>query len=137
MMLRLSFLTVCIAACFLGAVQASAAPRAARSSALKVDVAEWSIVPSLGVVRAGRVSIQVRNLGEQVHQLVLVRTTRFAQELHLQGDHALVSPVATPVLLKPGGRKSFVVVLKPGSYLLLDNLPWHYWKGTSVAISVR
>ena len=41
------------------------------------------------------------------------------------------------VLVKPGARASFTVSLKPGSYLLLDNLPWHYWKGTSAAFTVR
>jgi hypothetical protein len=66
-----------------------------------------------------------------------VRTRSFDERLPLQGTRALVRPLAKTALIRSGGRASFVVTLRPGSYLLLDNLPWHYWKGTSVAFSVR
>jgi uncharacterized cupredoxin-like copper-binding protein len=89
------------------------------------------------VSRAGLVRISARNLGLAVHQLVLVRTTRFAQDLPLDGDHATGRPVAPPLVVQPGRSKSIVARLQPGTYLLIDNLPWHYWRGTSAAIVVR
>ena len=104
---------------------------------LRVAVAEWSVVPSVGVVRAGPVRIEVSNLGDEAHQLEVARTTRFADELPLRGSRAFVRPVARSLVIAPGTTRSFVVSLKTGSYVLLDNLPWHYWKGTSVAIAVR
>jgi uncharacterized cupredoxin-like copper-binding protein len=104
---------------------------------LRADVAEWSIVPSSGAVPAGRVRIEVRNLGAYAHEVVLVRTRSFAAPLPLRANRAVVTPVARTRLLRAGERASFVVTLRPGSYVLLDNLPWHYWKGTSAAFSVR
>ena len=109
----------------------------APAATLRADVAEWSIVPSTGVVPAGRVRIDVRNLGATAHQVVLVRTGSFGARLRLQGSHAVATDALGAVVVKPGAGGSFVVSLKPGSYLLIDNLPWHYWKGTSAAFSVR
>jgi uncharacterized cupredoxin-like copper-binding protein len=108
-----------------------------RPASLRADIAEWSIVPSAGMVRSGLVRITARNLGLDRHQLVLVRTTRFAEVLPLDGDHAAGRPVAPPLVVEPGRSGSMVTRLKPGNYLLIDNLPWHYWHGTSAAIVVR
>src|SRR5258708_149641 len=124
------FLGVCI-----GATGTQASPRPA--NVLRADIAEWSIVPSEGVVDAGNVRIVARNLGAQAHQLILVRTRAFAQDLPLRGDRAVARPVGSPILVAPGRAMSFVVHLRHGSYLLVDNLPGHYWKGTQAAFAVR
>ena len=120
------------------AVLLAAAPAGAGSAppTLRAEVAEWSIVPSAGIVRPGQVRIVVRNVGAQAHQVMVVRTTRFAQRLPLSENRAVARPVAA-VMLAPGATKTIVVSLSPGPYLLLDNLPWHYWKGTSVAFAVQ
>jgi hypothetical protein len=67
----------------------------------------------------------------------LVRTTTFGERLRLAGSRAVVKPIAASVIVRPGKTATLVVSLEHGSYLLLDNLPWSYWKGTSVAFSVR
>jgi uncharacterized cupredoxin-like copper-binding protein len=130
---RITVAVACTAAAFL-AVGANASPRP--PALLGVDVAEWSVVPSQGAVPAGDVRLKLRNVGNESHEIVLVRTRVFAQDLPLQGDHARVSPLAT-VDLEPGERATVTVRLRHGSYLLLDNLPWHYWLGTRAAFSVR
>lgn len=112
---------------------AGSAPR----TTLRADVAEWSIVPSTGAVRAGVVRLVVHNLGAASHQVTLVRTTTFGERLRLAGSRAVVKPIAASVIVRPGKTATLVVSLEHGSYLLLDNLPWSYWKGTSVAFSVR
>jgi hypothetical protein len=127
---------VCAAA-LVAAAFLAAAGRSAPSTCLRAEIAEWSIVPSAGVVPAGRVCISARNLGEEMHQLLVVRTPRFGATLRLRGDRAVASPVAAPISIGPGQTRSFIVRLRPGSYVLLDNLSWSYWKGTSVSISVR
>jgi len=104
---------------------------------LHADVAEWSVVPGSGVVAAGRVKLVVRNIGRQSHELIVVRTKQFAEPLRLSGDRAVASPVAPRLLVPPGTTRTLVVTLTRGSYLLVDNLPWHYWQGTSAAFSVR
>ncbi|HEY1514247.1 MAG TPA: hypothetical protein VGF66_10890 [Gaiellaceae bacterium] len=109
----------------------------APTTTLRADVAEWSIVPSTGAVRAGVVRLVVHNLGAAPHQVTLVRTTTFGERLRLAGSRAVVKPIAASVIVRPGKTATLVVSLEHGSYLLLDNLPWSYWKGTSVAFSVR
>jgi uncharacterized cupredoxin-like copper-binding protein len=116
-----------------GAGNAGARP----ASTLRADVAEWSIVPSTGAVRAGQVRLVVHNLGSTVHQVTVARTTSFGERLRLSGARAVARPLASSVVVPPGGSATLVVTLKHGSYVLFDNLPWSYWKGTSVAFSVR
>lgn len=128
----------------MGALAASAAlllvPVAGAGEApatLHADVAEWSVVPASGVVTAGRVRLVVRNIGRQPHELIVVRTKQFAQPLRLSGERAVARPVAPRLLVPPGTTRTVVLTLTRGSYLLVDNLPWHYWEGTSAAFSVR
>jgi len=104
---------------------------------LRADVAEWSVVPSAGVVPAGRVRLVVRNIGYSQHELIVVRTSQFGQTLALRGDRAVATPVARRLLIPPGTTRTVVLSLTRGSYLLVDNLPWHYWEGTSAAFAVR
>jgi hypothetical protein len=124
-----------VSAALLCAVSSTAAP--APATTLRADVAEWSIVPSTGAVRAGLVRVVVRNLGASPHRVTLVRTATFDARLRLVGARAAVHPLAPSVLIRPGRTATFVASLARGSYVLLDNLPWSYWKGTSVAFSVR
>ena len=105
--------------------------------AMTALVAEWSVVPSEGVVAAGFVRIRVRNAGLEPHELVLTRTSRFGESLPLDGDHASARTVGPTVRVEPGQTVTAGFRLARGSYVLLDNLPWHYWKGTSVAFTVR
>jgi hypothetical protein len=39
------------------------------NASLRADVADWSVVPSVGVP-SGRTRIIVRNVGAQIHQLI-------------------------------------------------------------------
>ena len=130
-------LTLLCIACGLACATASGGTRAAAPTPLRADIAEWSIVPSTGSVPAGRVRIVVRNLGAVAHEVVLVPTARFADRLPLRGSRAVTRNAAASVVVEPGATRSFVVALHRGSYLLVDNLPWHYWHGTSAAFSVR
>jgi uncharacterized cupredoxin-like copper-binding protein len=133
--MRLVFALSVVAAALVLAVSGTAA--SAPATTLRADVAEWSIVPSTGDVHAGLVRLVVRNLGASPHQVTVVRTTTFGARLRLDGARAVVHPLAASVVVHPGKTATLVVSLKRGSYMLLDNLPWSYWKGTSVAFSVR
>jgi uncharacterized cupredoxin-like copper-binding protein len=105
--------------------------------AMTAQVAEWSVVPSEGVVAAGFVRSRIRNAGLEAHELVLTRTSRFADSLPLDGDHATTRPVGPTVRVEPGQTVTAGFRLARGSYVLLDNLPWHYWQGAWAAFSVR
>jgi hypothetical protein len=119
------------------AAQAATSPAAQHPASLKADIAEWSIVPSAGVVRSGLVRITARNVGVEAHQLMVVRTAGFSDDLPLAGNRAVATPLARPAVVAPGKTGSVLVDLKPGNYLLVDNLPWHYWHGTVAAFAVR
>jgi hypothetical protein len=105
--------------------------------AMTALVAEWSVVPSEGVVAAGFVRIRVRNAGLEPHELVLTRTSRFGESLPLDGDHASARRVGPTVRVEPGQTVTAGFRVARGSYVLLDNLPWHYWQGTWAAFSAR
>ena len=110
---------------------------ASPTSTLRADVAEWSIVPSTGSVRAGYVRLVVHNYGATIHQVTVARTGSFGARLPLSGARAVARSLGRSLVVQPGGSATLVVSLKAGSYVLFDNLPWSYWKGTSVAFSVR
>jgi uncharacterized cupredoxin-like copper-binding protein len=129
-------LTTATALILAATVFTAGTPAAAPPSTLRADVAEWSIVPSQGAVRAGAVRIVLRNLGAEAHQLMIVPTRSFGEVLPLRGDRAVARPLGS-VLAAPGASKALVLHLKRGNYLLIDNLPWHYWKGTQAAFVVR
>ena len=135
--MRKAALTTAAALLLAASVFAAGTPAAAPPSTLRADVAEWSIVPSQGMVRAGAVRIVLRNLGAEAHQLMVVRTRSFSETLPLRGNRAVARPLGSVVLAEPGTSKAFVLRLKRGNYVLLDNLPWHYWKGTQAAFVVR
>lgn len=84
-----AFLAACLVAT---GTQASLRPAAI----LDADIVEWSIGPSTGVVPAGSVRIRVRNLGYEPHQLMVVRTREFAQDLRLRADRAVARPIVRP-----------------------------------------
>ena len=132
---RIAIVLTIVTSALLCAGPGTAGP--ALATTLRADVAEWSIVPSSGAVRAGRVRVVVRNLGASPHQVTLVRTATFGARLQFAGARAIVHPLAASVVVSPGGTATLLVTLKRGSYELLDNLPWSYWKGTSVAFSAR
>jgi uncharacterized cupredoxin-like copper-binding protein len=133
--MRFALVLSIVASALVCAVSGTAAT--APATTLRADVAEWSIVPSTGAVNAGVVRLVVRNLGASPHQVTVVRTATFGARPRLEGAHALVHPLAASMIVRPGKTATLVVSLKAGSYMLLDNLPWSYWKGTSVAFSVR
>jgi len=132
--MRFALVLCVLASALMLAVSGTAAP--APATTLRADVAEWSIVPSTGDVHAGLVRLVVRNLGASPHQVTVVRTATFGARLHLDGARAVVHPLAASIVVRPGKTATLVVSLRRGSYMLLDNLPWSYWKGTSVAYSV-
>jgi hypothetical protein len=137
-MLRLGVIVsaLAIAVSMFAAAGQSSLPRR-DPKVLTALVAEWSVVPSDGIVSAGAVRIRVRNVGLEAHELVLTRTAHFSDSLPLVGERAQATVVGPTLVVQPGQTASAVFRLRAGSYVLLDNLPWHYWEGTWAAFSAR
>ena len=128
-----------IAALFLvlGALAGPSAGNASSSvTRLHVDVTEWAVVPSQGLVSSGPLRLTVQNYGVLVHQLAIVPTQVWGEKLGVRHGRALGEPAARPVVVRPGQTRSAKIDLAPGSYVLLDNIRGHYAAGGAVSIIV-
>jgi uncharacterized cupredoxin-like copper-binding protein len=101
---------------------------------LNVQLGEWAVVPSAGLVTAGRIRVTVHNFGELRHELDIVPTERWGQTLGLREGRAAGEDAAPPIVVAPGQTKSATVRLDRGFYELLDNMRGHYAAGDAVAI---
>jgi len=113
-----------------------AAQPVALSHELRVDLSEWAAVPSDGVVAAGPLRVKVANYGRLFHELEIVPTRTWGEQLPVRAGRAVGDPAARPIVVAPGRAKSAWVVLQPGSYVLMDNIPGHYAAGASISIVV-
>jgi hypothetical protein len=101
-----------------GAAQGAAPQR------MQVTENEWSLVLSRQKLRPGRAVIEVFNLGQDAHDLVLLRNAKGAK------------PVSVPKL-DHFMRKQVSVKLVVGTYSLWCSLPRHRERGMSATLRVR
>jgi plastocyanin len=105
-----------------GAVVIAAAPPSPPAR-VQVVAREFSFVLSRQVVRAGAAIIELRNAGEDAHDLRLRR---------VGGTHVWAWPVTAA-----GGVVDEQVTLKPGRYLLYCSVANHRALGMSAVLVVR
>jgi len=103
---------------------------------LHVDITEWAVVPSQGLVPSGPVRVSVQNYGVLVHELEIIPTQAWGEKLGIRNGRAVGEPVGRPVVVRPGQTRSARLDLAPGSYVLLDNIRGHYAAGGAVSIVV-
>jgi len=121
---------------FVGLSSSGAARTPTLTHALHVDITEWAVVPSQGLVSAGPLRLTVENYGRLRHELDIIPTNRWGQELDVRNGRAVGKSAARPVVVAPGKTRSAHVNLAPGYYVLLDNIRGHYAIGTAVSIIV-
>ena len=100
-------------------------------------VAEWSVVPSEGIVAAASCgsasamsgSSRTSSCSRGDGSLLRVSAAR-RRPRHRDSDRGAV-------LVAPGQTRTATFRVTSGSYVLLDNLPWHYWQGAWAAFAVR
>ena len=63
---------------------------------------------------AGAVRIRVRNVGLEPHELVLVRTGRFADALPIADDRARVRAIGPTLVVAPGQTASALFPVRAG-----------------------
>jgi uncharacterized cupredoxin-like copper-binding protein len=111
--------------------------QAETTGAIDVTMKEFTVEPSPTTATAGQVTFNVANVGNQKHELVVVKTNRRADEL-LEGDEADETGAVDEIGdLPPGTTKTLAVELKAGHYALLCNLPGHYKAGQSADFDVK
>lgn len=132
-------LTVAIVCALLASLPPSsgwAAQTVAPAHELRVDLTEWAAVPSHGVVSAGPLRLKIANAGRLFHELEIVPTRTWGEPLRVRDGRAVGEPAARPIVVAPGKSHSAWVVLRPGFYVLVDNIPGHYAAGAAVSIVV-
>lgn len=128
----LVLLTLLIAACR-GATDQPPLPDEPATVEVELDEYAFTYQPP---IPSGRVVFEVRNRGDELHQLVLVRLPDEADldELLDSPTPRALPPVYTVPAREPGGSASFAVDLTPGRYGLLcfveaDDGAQHHEKG--------
>src|SRR5205814_9728441 len=104
----------------------SSSNAASAVSTLGVDLTEWAVVPSQGLVSSGSLRLTVQNYGVLVHELDIVPTQVWGEKLGIRHGRAVGEALARPVVVRPGQTRSARINLAPGSYVLLDNIRGHY-----------
>lgn len=113
----------------------SAKPPAPINGTTDVSVAlaaatPFSLIPTVGSVKAGPTRFIVANYGTMTHEMVVVKTDKTPQQLTEPNGTANESTsVGEAADLAPGQVKEVTLDLKPGRYILVCNLPGHYKAG--------
>lgn len=131
--------TVTSAAAATGAGAAGGSASAATPLAHRVGIqlAEFSVRPTVTQAAAGKVTFAVQNSGRLTHEFVVLRTNKPAADL-LRGNRADESGnVGETGDLKPGQGKSITLSLPAGHYALICNLPGHYVAGQHTDFTVK
>ena len=113
----------------------SAKPLAPVNGVTDVSVAlasasPFSLIPTVGSVKAGQVRFIAANYGTMSHEMVVVKTDKTPKQLMEPNGSANESTsVGEAADIAPGQTKTVTLDLKPGRYVLLCNLPGHYKAG--------
>ena len=111
---------------------------------VNVVLEDFHIRQDVAVVAAGTVRFRILNQGPSTHELNVVRTALAPDKLPLQRDGLTVNENA-PGLdhldeaegLDIGDRRTMVLRLTPGHYVLYCNMEGHYLGGMYAAFTVR
>ena len=128
--------TTTIAKAPAAAVPATSGP--ALASASTVALKEFKVIASRSQLAAGKVIFKVHNAGTVTHEFVVLKTSHPAAKLPLyKGRADEAGNVGETGDLKPGESKNLSLVLAPGQYALICNLPGHYLAGQHTDLTVK
>jgi uncharacterized cupredoxin-like copper-binding protein len=111
---------------------------------VNVLLEDFKVRQDAAVVPAGTVSFRILNQGPTSHEFIVVRTDRAPDKLPLQSDGLTVNEDAPGIDLLDEAegldiddRRTLVLRLAPGHYVLYCNLEGHYLGGMHAALTVR
>ena len=115
-----------------------------RGAPMNVLLEDFKVREDAAVVPAGTVRFRIFNQGPTTHELSVIRTDRAPDKLPLQRDGLTVNEDA-PGLdhldeaegLDIGDRRTLVLHLPAGNYVLYCNMEGHYLGGMHAAFTVR
>ena len=97
---------------------------------VSVTAKEFTLVPSVRSVKAGKVTFTMKNLGKVAHEMVVLKTNKAPGSLAGSGSSASERGSLGEISgIKPGKSGKLTLTLKAGKYVLFCNLPGHYKSG--------
>jgi uncharacterized cupredoxin-like copper-binding protein len=111
--------------------------RAGSSDRVSARLTDFRITASPSSADAGRVTFSVRNAAQIEHELVVIRTSRRANDLPLRNGRASERGSKGEVELDGGERKRLTLNLGAGHYVLICNIGQHYRAGMRRDFTVR
>ena len=104
----------------------------------KVTLNEFSVKASPKSVTAGKVTFNVKNSGDDEHELIVIKTSTSASKLKVRGGETSEKGAVGEVEDIAGGKsKKLTVTLKKGHYVLICNLVGHYQQGMRTDFTVK
>jgi uncharacterized cupredoxin-like copper-binding protein len=116
--------------------------RASAQTRLTLTLNEWSIISELPEVPAGEITFDVVNTGEDVHEVIFLRSDMDIAALPPSRVRGEVDEDAIGEYwggfedVAPAAMASGAITLAPGRYILLCNLTNHYAKGMVSTLQV-
>ena len=122
----------------------------AEATTVNIMLQEWRMMSDKARVPAGKVKFSVQNRGQEVHELVLLKTNMAYDSIPLRKDGGIDEKNAGVLVdeledITSKSGKSMTVTLAPGNYVLLCNmvemedgkLEEHYAMGMRVPLVVE
>ena len=108
------------------------------SASVTVIEKEFTIVPNVKSVKAGKVTFTMRNTGKVAHEMIVLKTNKAPGSLSGTGASASEKGSLGEISgIKPGKSGKLTLTLQPGKYVLLCNLPGHYKSGQFTGFLVK
>jgi uncharacterized cupredoxin-like copper-binding protein len=104
---------------------------------------EWAILSEVPEVAAGEITFDVMNTGEDVHEVIFIRSDMDITTLppsRVRGEvdeEAIGEYIGGFEDVQPAAMASGAINLTPGRYILLCNLTNHYAKGMVSTLQVN
>jgi uncharacterized cupredoxin-like copper-binding protein len=106
---------------------------AAKRGTVDVQLGDFWVAPTVGSVRAGKVTFIAKNVGKAPHELMIERAP-----IKMTGSGTPVESAAQGMIsdMDPGRSGRMTLKLAPGTYVLFCNIPGHYAAGQHIAFTV-
>lgn len=121
----------------MGSGGSSAAPAPAKAGAVAVTLTEMKIVANPNTEKAGEVAFDVKNAGQIVHEMVVLKTNKPAGKLGTGATVPETGKVGETGDVAAGKSKSLKLKLAAGHYALICNIPGHYTAGMYADFTVK